>query len=63
MKLKDKVKLYLVEREKADKDEIDIRDRLAPDLKRGEREVDGKVMYSAAWIDGDGNRHEFGGRS
>jgi hypothetical protein len=53
---KDRVRLYLVDQDPGD--ESDVRDRLVG-LQRGERLVNGKVMYSAAWIDDEGNLHEF----
>lgn len=57
--LQERVRLYLVD--KPDDSEA-VREKLRLYLWAyglGEREVDGKVMYSAAWIDDKGNRREF----
>ena len=54
--IEERVGLYLVDRDPGDEDD-GIRARLAPNLKKGERVVDGKLLYSAAWIDDEGEHH------
>jgi hypothetical protein len=64
--LTDKIKPYIEDADPGDENDHDIRHRLAPDLKPGERMIDGVPMYSAdflnpppGWWDEDGNLREF----
>ena len=54
--LQERVKPYLVE--KPDEHAQDVRDKFHS-VNNGVRLVDGRPMYSAAWLDGDGNFREF----